>query len=368
MSDDMLLAYLVSSFPGRTEDIATEALCHVFRHSDACVEALNDVVQSGVRDVAPIATLKTQVIGADGTIPDLVGFDKADQEDEIGQERVIIEVKFWAPLTANQPNGYIERLPKNGPTVLMFLVPDDRVRRLWPQLKDHLEARFGPVEDVYAERRSVRISGTQRHLMVVGWGSLLDAMAARSSDRGEPGPLTQIRQLRSLARYADEPTDNESGVDTRLREYRRLVDAATEEGVSQGWADCKGLRVTPQPYGYGRYISLHGTVVWFGINTELFEDTTKSPLWASRHHSYADEPDVSRELGEEDQDWYRRHGRHWFPIDLRSDAKYPQELSGLVDSLKRYGDDLQQARETIERRASGSTVSSSASAEVTDVR
>ena len=99
MSDDMLLAYLVSSFPGKTEDIATEALCHVFRirHSDACVEALNDVVQSGVRDVAPIATLKTQVIGADGTIPDLVGFDKADHEDEIGQERVLIEVKFWAP-------------------------------------------------------------------------------------------------------------------------------------------------------------------------------------------------------------------------------------------------------------------------------
>ena len=126
--------------------------------------------------------------------------------------------------------------------------------------------------------------------------------------------------------------------------------------------------MTPQPYGYGRYISLHGTVVWFGINKELFETTSKSPLWASRHHSYADEPDVSRELGKEDQDWYRRHGRHWFPIDLRSDAKYPQELSGLVDSLKRYGDDLQEARETIERRASGSTVSRSASAEATNVR
>ena len=75
-----------------------------------------------MRDVAPITTLKTQVIGADGTIPDLVGFDKADEEDEIGQERVPIEVKFWAPLTANQPNGYIERLPTDGPAVLMFLV------------------------------------------------------------------------------------------------------------------------------------------------------------------------------------------------------------------------------------------------------
>lgn len=343
----MLLAYLVSSFPGRTEDIATEALCHVFRHSDACVEALNDVVQSGVRDVAPIATLKTQVIGADGTIPDLVGFDKADKEDEIGQERVLIEVKFWAPLTANQPNGYIKRLPMDGPAVLMFLVPDDRVHRLWPQLRSRLEGKFGQVESVDAERRAVRISGTQWHLMVVGWGSLLDAMVARSSDSGEPGPLTQIRQLRSLVRNTNGPSGNESGIDARLREYRRLVDAATEEGISQGWADRKGLRATPQPYGYGRYIRLRGTVVWFGINTELFETTGKTPLWASRHHSHADEPDVSRELGDEGHNWYRRHGRHWFPIDLRGDAKYPQDLSGVVDSLKRYGEDLQAARKAV---------------------
>ena len=69
--NDTLLAYLVSSFPGNTEDIATEAVRHIFDHSDACGVALNDVIQS------------------DGTRPDLVGFD------ETGMERVLIEVKFW---------------------------------------------------------------------------------------------------------------------------------------------------------------------------------------------------------------------------------------------------------------------------------
>ena len=369
MSDDMLLAYLVSSFPGKTEDIATEALCHIFRHSDACVEALNDVVQSGVRDVAPIATLKTQVIGADGTRPDLVCLD------ETGEERVLIEVKFWAPLTAKQPVGYVKRLAEDGRGVVMFLVPDDRVRYLWPQLRTRLDREFDGVEEIDAERRSVRISGTQQHLMVVSWESLLDAMAARTGDSGERGAVTQIRQLRSLARYADKgafkpiPHGNDSIMsEQRLREYRRLVDAATEEGINQDWADRKGLRATPKPYGYGRYIRLHGTVVWFGINTDLFDSTGRTPLWASRHHSYADEPDVSRELGKEGQDWCRRHGRHWFPIDLKRDVEYPQVLASVVDGLKRYGDDLQEARETIERRASGSTVSSSASDEATDVR
>ena len=370
MSDDMLLAYLVSSFPGRTEDIATEALCHVFRHSDACVEALGDVVQSGVRDIDPIDTVNTQVIGHDGTRPDLVCFD------ETGRERVLIEVKFWAGLTANQPNAYIKRLPEDRPAVVMFLVPEDRVRSLWPQLRKRLRREFGLDEEIDAERRCVRISGSQQHLMVVSWGGLLDAMAARSSDSDEPGPVTQIRQLRSLARYADKgafkpiPPGSESGTDSemRLRQYRRLVDAATEEGINQGWADRKGLRATPKRYGYGRYIRLHGTVVWFGINTDLFETTGETPLWVSRHHSYTDEPDVSREIGKEDQDWYRKHDRHWFPIDLRRDAEYPQVLAGVIDSLKRYGDALQEARKAVEDRARSSTVPSSASAEATEVR
>ena len=357
MDDDRLLAYLVSSFPGRTEDIATEALCHVFGHSDACVDALTGLVQSGVRGIDSIDTVKTQVIGVDGTRPDLVCFD------EDGQERVLIEVKFWAGLTANQPNGYIERLPKDSPAVVMFLVPDDRVRSLWPQLRKRLDREFDALEELDAERRCVSISGSQRHLMVVSWGSLLDAMAARSSDSGEPRAVTQIRQLRSLARYADEgafkpvPAGNESGSDSgiRLRQYRRLVDAATEEGINQDWADRKGLRATRKPYGYGRYIRLHGTVVWFGINLELFEDTGETPLWVSRHQSYADEPDVSRELGDEDRDWYRRHGRHWFPIDLKRDAEYPQVLAGVADSLKRYGDALQAARKAVEHRVRSSS-------------
>ena len=91
--NDTLLAYLVSSFPGNTENIATEVLRHIFRNWDASIVALNDVVQSGVRGINPVKTVQSQVIHADGTIPDLVGFDENDKE------RVLIEVKFWAELT-----------------------------------------------------------------------------------------------------------------------------------------------------------------------------------------------------------------------------------------------------------------------------
>ena len=172
--NDTLLAYLVSSFPGNTENIATEALRHIFDHSDACVEALNDVVQSGARGVAPVTIVKSQVIQADGTIPDLVGFD------ENGKERVLVEVKFWAELTPNQPNAYLKRLPSDGPAVVVFLAPEDRIQSLWPQLKGRLNGEFGALTETDSERKCVRVGDGQWHLMIVSWGGLLDSMAARS--------------------------------------------------------------------------------------------------------------------------------------------------------------------------------------------
>ena len=147
--NDTLLAYLVSSFPGNKEDIATEALRHMFDHSDACGVALNDVIQSGVRGVNAITAVKSQVLHADGTRPDLVGFD------ETGMERVLIEVKFWAELTPNQPNAYINRLPDDGPALVMFLAPEDRIKSLWPQLQVRVSRQFGPLVETVSERRCV---------------------------------------------------------------------------------------------------------------------------------------------------------------------------------------------------------------------
>ena len=244
--NDTLLAYLVSSFPGNTENIATEALRHIFDHSNASVEALNDVVQSGVQGIQPISKVESQVIQADGTRPDLVGLDQA------GKERVLVEVKFWAALTNNQPNGYINRLPDDGTALVMFLAPAERIRSLWPQLEDRLTREFGRLIEVDSERKCVRVEGTQRHLMIASWGGLLDSMAARSRDDGELGVETEIRQLRSLAKHADtgalKPVrrGEEFGVDSeaRLRLYKRLIDAATERGIEQEWASRKGLRAT----------------------------------------------------------------------------------------------------------------------------
>ena len=268
---DTLLANLAWRFPGNREDIATEALKHILEKSDASMDALNDIVRSGVKDVKAICSVATQVTSyRDGSRPDLIG------KDEEERERVIVEVKFDAVLTRNQPNTYIERLPHDGPAVLLFLVPEDRVQILWPELIGRAEQNT-VLHDVHSERKCFRLGDTERHLMVVSWTGLLDSMAARSWDAEEPASIGgEIRQLRTLSKYASAGTfqpirqGKELGddPDALRNQLKMLIDDATNRAVEQGWASKKGLRATPRTYGYGRYVRLNQGVIWFGINWE----------------------------------------------------------------------------------------------------
>ena len=336
---DTLLANLVWRFPGHQEDIATAALVHILEKSDASIEALNDVVQSGVREVKPIVSVGLQVQGSDGSKPDLVGFD----EDR--KERVIAEVKFWADLTRNQPNIYLARLPEDGPAVLVFLAPEDRIQWLWPELRGRVERQYA-LSTVASERQCFRLGDTQRHLMLVSWTGLLDSMAARSGDANEPAGIgAEIRQLRNLARYGDTGVfkplrrDEKAGEDAerRKRDYRRLITDATERGVEQGWASRKGMRVTPYSGEFGRYIHLSGLIdVWFGVQSSRFEQTGRTPLWVRfvADLSRIDMDKVRAELG---------MSGNWAPVDLKREVEYSAALNSVVDSLRNIADTIKAA-------------------------
>ena len=342
--NDTLLANLVSRFPGNTENIATEALSHILTNSDASIEALNDVVRSGVGDVKlkPIVGVSTQVIN-DRNIPDLVGFDDAKAE------RVIVEVKFWANLTNSQPNGYLKRLPDDGPAVLMFLAPEERIKSLWPELRHRIEQAGETLTEVDAERKCMRVGNGQKYLMLVSWTGLLDSMAARTRDFRESGIETDIRQLRNLAKYADNGAfkpisrGEEFGADPerRRREYQRLIEAATEIGVEQGWASRKGLRATSRTYGFGRYVKLHQVVVWFGINEEQFEKTSATTsattLWVEI--VWDGIPSEHRDKRGEIRDQFRLSD-DWIPVNLKNEVEYQAVLDGVVDSLKHIADTI----------------------------
>jgi hypothetical protein len=187
-----LLAALGPRFAASPENLATEALNYVVARAPECRSGL--IAWAGTHHgwVAPWAdrgtemAVVTQHTVDDGGIPDLVAIDT-------GQAlRVMIEAKFDAGLTGNQPVDYLSHLDEDG--VLVFLVPERRRDYLHAEVLRRLEAA-----DLMVERAS-------DHLAVVGgravttqtWRDLLTRLALVADESSAPGLLEDIRQLRGL--------------------------------------------------------------------------------------------------------------------------------------------------------------------------
>ena len=340
---DTLLGYLLPRFTAEIENAATEALAYILTRSAKSREALDDLVRSGVQEVASIVRVRTQSVGKGGTKPDLVGVD------ENGEERVLIEAKFQADLQSTQPNGYLDRLPDNGPAVLMFLVPEDRVTRLWARLREKVNETGNALQETDSERKCMRVGETDRHLVVVSWASLLDCLAARTRYENDKDAEENIRQLRGLSEYAQATTfrpisghDKEFGrgpeAEQRDRQLRLLIDRATDQAVNEGWLTRNGLNRTPRRYGYGRYISFTqtGVVPWFGINYDLYEQSGGiTPLWLHTGPPNNKRGWVNREqfdaLG---LAFDMTNQQSWLPLALEPEAEFSELVTVIVRQLE----------------------------------
>ena len=282
MKQQTLLAHLAlqNKFRDKYENIAVEALGHILSESDAARHALSDVLRTGGAEVGKIAWVKTQARGEEGTQPDLASFD------QYNKERVLIEAKFWAGLTDNQPVAYLERLPENQTSVLLFVAPAKRFELLWQEMcrlvkEAKIELVRGHEE---ANLRSATVGG-KRLLMLISWMALLDRMDSRASTSRESHTESDIQQLRGLAEQMDDeaflPLRQEelgSEFPRRLRNLERLVDDVIERLGQKELASDKKKRTTRTSYEW--YLKLSGAGAWFGLDDDqwVIRDT-HTPLW-----------------------------------------------------------------------------------------
>ena len=279
-----LLAHLSWRFHPRMEEVAVAALAHILNRYPASRGGLKEVLERAVPGMRlSDEPFQTEVAFPDGARPDVLqkGADK--------QKRLLIEAKFHASLTPNQPVPYLERLPADGVSVLMFLAPSGRVKELWPQLLRRLDKKGMPHSDVGP--RCAAIDGPGKHLLVTDWTTLLSRMEARLED-SESG-LAEIRQLIGLAWFAEanEPKSAHAG--------EELVKQVAASGRSSGWINEERLQATPKSYGYGRYVWLGRRArlgVWVGFNTDLHDEFKATPLWIR----------VKRWKAPNDSGWTRR--------------------------------------------------------------
>ena len=277
-----LLAKLALKFSPRTEDLAVEALGHILSQSEAARRALSDVIAAGGANLGEIAQVRTQATGEEGERPDLAGFDRN------GRERVLVEAKFWAGLTDNQPIAYLERLPANRPGALLFVAPAARFETLWNELSRIVKSQSGitlaPGSET-EELRSAVAAGSKRYLLLTSWKTLLGRMAAQAAAASDSHTEKDIAQLQGLAAQQDDEAflplkREELGLEfpRRMISLQQLIKDATDRAVDAGWAE--HLQVQAQYFGaYGQYIRLSRVRAWFGIDFFDWAWTAPTPLW-----------------------------------------------------------------------------------------
>ena len=234
-------------------------------------------------------------------------------------------------------------LPDDGPGVLLFLVPDERVGSLWPGLRRRAAGADPPLKlsEVDAERKCMRVDDSERYLMVVGWTSLLDCLATRARDAGELGMEADVRQLRGLVVHVGVGKEG----DDSDRYLRSVIDSATDHGVRNEWLSTNGLARVWRKSRYGRYVRFLGSDVtaWFGINYELAKKADETRLWLRFSPPKPKRGLLNQAQFDALRENYRRTqgaNHSWVPLDLKPDVEFSVVLEDVLDELQRVSEVL----------------------------
>ena len=156
----------------RTEAIASQGLSYLLESSDEVRIALADV--AGLSDFWNVNNISAKHVEyhAESVNREEGKRDRVDIEGIYDDKPVVmIEAKFGAPLTSNQPCEYLNRLDENG--VLLFVCLEGRCIALREELKGKLEKRSYQFDEIEHQGAPAFLCEGNKILFVISWEKLL---------------------------------------------------------------------------------------------------------------------------------------------------------------------------------------------------
>ena len=252
---ESLLAHLYSRIKGSQEDVATVSLQYILASSEKLLEAFNKLLSDALKtNIESVVSYSCQSVGENSERPDMSGIDKD------GNEVVLCEMKFYAGLTSNQPNGYISRLKTNGGKALAFVCPEQRRVSLWSKILD-----------------------------LVSWAEVIDVLR-RVASSVEVEAIPDIAQLSGFCNMMDStafiPFSSEDlGPDIARREerYYQVIDRLFDVLVSNKSinASGEGLKASATRYRYARYMKINDypVALLYSRPTWMNPSSVETPFW-----------------------------------------------------------------------------------------
>lgn len=279
---DSLLGHIAVSLSAHPEHVATNAPGYVLQRSPTAQETPRALLRSVAIDVPVGLVFRTQATGAEGERPDLIGFD------ERGQSPLVIEAKFWAGLTDNQPVAYLQRLPYEESGALLFVAPGQHLELLWGELKRRCSLFGLPHTDLALLSAGVYAAKLNQHhyMAITSWRTLLDLLIARLEAAGERATAADVQQLAGLCERMDSqaflPVMSEeltSGIYRRVLDFSAIVDDVSARLVEEGLASKERLRSVASAGYYGRYLHLRRIGVLLACDIRKWMALQATPLW-----------------------------------------------------------------------------------------
>lgn len=276
-----LLADLALMMAHSAEDVATRALELILVRRPAQA-ATNRLLSSWRGTAGPeIVRWNSQVVSEDNGRTDLQGYSAADQVV------AVFENKFWATLTAQQPDTYLGRLSAANGGLLVFLVPSSRVALIRHELDLRLrDAEGGPLQfDQRTGAYVVELSSGVR-LAVTSWSVVLTSIRSELEAAGELDGLADVRQLEGLVAKMDQedfrpltPGDITGDTPRLMIQLSDLVDEIEKELRARPYIDRKNLTAGVGKGYYGPYFRIHGFVCHLVMTAWWWKKSGVSPIW-----------------------------------------------------------------------------------------
>ena len=275
---ESLLAHLYSRIKGSQEDVATISLQYILSLSPVLNEEFSRVIFNSIdQEIVPGIDYKCQSVGENLERPDISGVDEA------GNEIILCEAKFYAGLTSNQPNAYLDRMIKNNGKAVVFICPEARKITLWSKLVELCEGRSVSKSD----RFCVNVDGIR--MSIVTWNETIEALKTVASVSAVSA-LPDIQQLDGFCKMMDRTAfipfaSEDMGPDNALKEerYYQVIDTVFNKLIANKEIDAsaKGLKASPNRNGYTRYIVINGlnTSIMYNRTAWISNTSQETPFW-----------------------------------------------------------------------------------------
>jgi len=251
-----ILSHIASNFISEYENVANSSVAYLLNEYPAARAALKSILDMDNVPTRYVTELSTTSNGR----PDVTGIDMD------GNKPVIIEGKFWANLTPNQPNNYLNELASGGK--ILFLAPHSRVDSLKVEIQN-------------------RLNREDERIVISSWDTFL-TLVERENSKGYSHKLdADLIQIRALCQKMDTegmPPLSVSDLDPMIgRVTAQFADVIDEcNALLREWehADFTGLKTTSTKYGHGFYFRSYGFGCWLGLDShKWFVRDNHTPIW-----------------------------------------------------------------------------------------